>query len=73
MATGSVKHIFDKKGFGFITPDEGDEDLYFHIKSVETGDSGIQSLSDGDRVSYEDGAVDANGRKIATHVVVLAR
>jgi len=51
MATGTVKWFSDEKGFGFITPDEGDKDLFVHHTGI-TGD-GYRSLQEGSKVSYE--------------------
>ncbi len=51
MARGTVKWFSEEKGYGFITPDEGDEDLFVHYTSIEG--SGFRSLTEGDRVSYE--------------------
>jgi CspA family cold shock protein len=51
MATGTVKWFSDDKGFGFITPDEGDGDLFVHFSGI-TGD-GYRSLAEGAKVSYE--------------------
>jgi CspA family cold shock protein len=51
MATGTVKWFSDEKGFGFITPDEGDKDLFVHHTGI-TGD-GYRSLSEGAKVSYD--------------------
>ena len=51
MATGIVKWFNDAKGFGFITPDEGGEDLFAHFSEV-TG-SGFRSLKEGQRVEFE--------------------
>ncbi len=51
MATGTVKWFNQEKGFGFITPDEGSDDAFVHISAVQR--SGLTSLSDGQRVSYE--------------------
>jgi CspA family cold shock protein len=51
MATGTVKWFSDEKGFGFITPDEGDKDLFVHHTAIQT--DGYRSLSEGTRVSYD--------------------
>jgi CspA family cold shock protein len=52
MATGTVKWFSDDKGFGFITPDEGDRDLFVHHTGIQM--EGYRSLSEGLRVSYEE-------------------
>ena len=51
MATGTVKWFSDEKGFGFITPDEGDRDLFVHFSGI-AGD-GYRSLAEGAKVSYD--------------------
>ena len=51
MAEGTVKLFNDAKGFGFITPDDGSEDLFAHFSSI-TGD-GYKSLKEGQRVTFE--------------------
>jgi CspA family cold shock protein len=52
MATGTVKWFSDDKGFGFITPDEGDRDLFVHHSGIQM--DGYRSLAEGLRVSYEE-------------------
>jgi cold shock protein len=52
MATGTVKWFSDDKGFGFITPDDGDRDLFVHHTGIQM--EGYRSLSEGLRVSYEE-------------------
>ena len=51
MATGTVKWFNDAKGFGFITPDEGGEDLFAHFSSVQA--NGFKSLKEGQKVTFD--------------------
>ena len=51
MARGTVKWFNDEKGYGFIAPDDGGEDIFVHYSSIEG--SGFRSLEEGERVSYE--------------------
>ena len=49
--TGTVKFFNTTKGFGFITPDGGDKDVFVHISAVEQ--SGMVTLDEGKKVSFE--------------------
>jgi len=51
MASGTVKFFNLEKGFGFITPDEGGNDVFVHITAVK--DAGLNDLKDGQRVNFE--------------------
>jgi len=51
MATGTVKWFNGQKGFGFIQPDDGGADVFVHVSAVER--SGLNSLSEGQKLSYE--------------------
>ena len=51
METGFVKWFNDAKGFGFITPDGGGDDLFAHFSEIQAG--GFKSLQENQRVSFE--------------------
>ncbi|GHF16098.1 cold-shock protein [Kordiimonas sediminis] len=51
MATGTVKWFNATKGFGFIEPEEGGNDVFVHISAVER--AGLKGLNDGQKVNYE--------------------
>ena len=57
LKQGTVKWFSQEKGYGFITPDEGGDDLFVHYTSIEG--SGFRGLEEGERVSYDVG----QGRK----------
>ena len=67
MAQGVVKWFNDVKGFGFITPDEGGEELFAHFSAIEM--KGFKSLKEGQKVTFE--VVEGPKRKQATHIKLV--
>jgi CspA family cold shock protein len=51
MSTGTVKWFNPTKGFGFIEPTDGGQDVFVHISAVER--AGMRNLNEGQKVSYE--------------------
>jgi len=51
MPSGTVKWFNGQKGYGFIQPDEGGNDVFVHISAVER--AGLQALREGQKLSYE--------------------
>ena len=67
MSTGTVKWFNSSKGFGFICPDDGGDDLFVHHSEIKT--SGYASLDENQKVEFEVG----EGKKgpCATNVIPL--
>ena len=64
--TGTVKWFDNKKGYGFITPSEGGNDLFVHMSSILM--EGYKTLSDNQKVSYQMETSDRG--PVATNVTV---
>jgi len=60
MSNGTVKFFNNSKGFGFITPDEGNKDVFVHINSL------LDDIREGDKVSYdvEEGPKGLNAKNV---------
>ena len=64
MATGTVKWFNSRKGFGFISPDEGGSDVFVHISALEK--AGLRMLNENDKVSYD--VVTEKGKTAAANI-----
>ena len=70
MSTGTVKWFNPQKGFGFIQPDDGSQDVFVHISAVER--AGMQDLREGDKISFELTADRRTGKKAADQLKAVA-
>ncbi len=66
MPTGTVKFFNSQKGFGFIEVDGGGPDVFVHISEVEN--SGLDTLSDGQKVSFETKMDPQKGKSNAVNI-----
>jgi CspA family cold shock protein len=64
MATGTVKWFNDSKGFGFITPDGGGDDVFAHFSAIQS--KGFKSLKENQRVTFD--VVDGPKGKQASNI-----
>lgn len=69
MSQGTVKWFNSQKGFGFIEPEAGGNDVFVHISAVER--SGMSTLSEGQKVSFEIVADRRTGKSAAEQLRIL--
>jgi CspA family cold shock protein len=69
MATGKVKWFNEQKGYGFIQPEAGGNDVFVHISAVER--AGMTSLKENQRVSYELEKDKRSGKMAATQLTAI--
>jgi CspA family cold shock protein len=62
MPTGTVKWFNDDKGFGFITPDSGERDLFVHFSGIDG--SGFKTLPEDAKVEYDEEAGDKGPKAV---------
>ena len=66
MEKGTVKFYNDQKGYGFIQPDNGGKDVFVHATALQR--SGLQALSEGQKVSFETGEDRRTGKVAVTEI-----
>lgn len=66
MASGKVKWFNATKGYGFITPDDGGNDVFVHITAVQK--AGLSDLKDGQKISYD--LTEERGKSTASNLKV---
>jgi CspA family cold shock protein len=62
MPSGTVKWFSDEKGYGFITPDEGDQDLFVHHTGI--AGEGFATLEEGAKVSFDTETADKGPKAV---------
>ena len=67
MDTGTVNWFNEQKGYGFIQPDNGQNDIFVHISAVER--AGLRTLTEGQKVSFEVVTDKRTGRASAGNLV----
>ena len=67
MAQGKIKWFDPKKGYGFITPDDGSKDAFLHISALEK--AGIRQLEVGQAITYE--LAEQRGKQSATEIKTI--
>ena len=67
MDTGTVKWFNEQKGYGFIQPDNGQNDIFVHVSAVER--AGLRTLKEGQKVSFEVVTDKRTGRASAGNLV----
>ena len=66
MTTGTVKFFNEQKGFGFIQPEDGSNDVFVHISALER--SGMRTLNEGQKVSFEVEMDEKRGKTNAVNI-----
>ncbi len=69
MTTGTVKFYNSQKGFGFIQPEDGAQDVFVHATALER--SGVSGLDEGQKVSFETEIDSRSGKTAVSKLEVL--
>lgn len=68
LLTGTVKFFNETRGFGFISNDNGGDDVFVHVSAIVT--PGVTALSEGQKVNFEIEKDPKNGKSRATNVSI---
>ncbi|WP_144379426.1 cold-shock protein [Mesorhizobium amorphae] len=69
MASGTVKFFNSTKGFGFIAPDDGSNDVFVHVSAVER--AGLRGLAEGQKVNFDVVADRKTGKSAADNLQAI--
>ncbi|EKS30282.1 cold-shock protein [Afipia felis] len=69
MPVGTVKWFNGQKGFGFIQPDDGGNDVFVHVSAVER--AGLHGLNEGQKVSFEEKVDKMRGKTSAENLQIV--
>lgn len=69
MAVGTVKWFNNRKGYGFIQPEEGGRDVFVHISALE--EAGLQTLDENEKVEFE--LTESRGKTVASNLKVAGK
>ena len=72
MNTGTVKWFNSEKGFGFISNDNGGDDVFVHFSAIQNSNNGYKSLDDGQKVTFDTETDPKNSKKLRAVNVCLA-
>ena len=67
VPTGTVKWFNDEKGYGFITPDDGDRDLFVHYTGIDG--QGFKSLAENSKVEYDEETGDKGPKAVNVRLI----
>jgi len=67
MSSGKIKMFNEGKGFGFIKPDDGSNDVFFHVSALREGDE----ITVGEAVTFETGVDPKSGKSKAVSVDLM--
>ena len=67
MKQGTVKWFNESKGYGFITPEDGGQDLFVHFSEIQ--EEGFKTLYEGDEVSFEEGQGQKGPQAMKVHKI----